>query len=176
MNSQVTASRMRELALRAEKLAAAIDAARDDFRRVDDDHQNPVRRAGFRLEVSAGWARQVAYDMRETAADLARLAARPADACVVPWGVCPEHGNTLISTGRQSRCRACGQVWPYDRLSSPCTEPARWLLTDRTGAQSRLCDAHTRDAAEVIDGARVEFLNGSELRRDLSARRSAEGR
>jgi hypothetical protein len=37
--------------------------------------------------------------------------------CPVPWGVCPEHGNTLTSTARKTWCRAvgCGRTWAYDR-------------------------------------------------------------
>ncbi|MEV2271214.1 hypothetical protein [Nonomuraea africana] len=73
--------RFGELAARAEDQAAAITALYDEIRQGD----HAVRRTGF---------------------GLVRLAARPADAGVVPWGVCPEHGNTLTSTGGLTRCHA----------------------------------------------------------------------
>jgi hypothetical protein len=158
---QVTPARMRALARQAEALAAAIDAAEEDFRAHSADHEDPVRRAGFRLDDAAGQARAVAVEMQATVADLARIAARPAGSCTIPWGVCPEHGNTLTSTGGTTWCTitGCGRKWGYDRLAMPCAEPARWTLTDAEGAEALICEGHARDARNRLEGATVVPLS-----------------
>ena len=153
----VTPARMRALAGQAKALATAIDAATEDFRGHSADSEDPVRRAGFRLDDAAGQARAIATEMQDTAADLARIAARPTGSCTIPWGVCPEHGNTLTSTGGKTRCivAGCGRTWGYDRLAMPCAEPARWKLTDQHGAKALLCDGHACDARARLEGATV---------------------
>jgi hypothetical protein len=152
-----TPARMRSLAGQAEALATAIDSAKEDFRRHSADHEDPVRHAGFRLDDAAGQARAIATQMHDTAADLARIAARPAGSCTIPWGVCPAHGNTLTSTGGKTWCTitGCGRTWDYDRLAMPCAEPARWKLTDQHGAKVLACDGHARDARNRLEGATV---------------------
>jgi hypothetical protein len=155
----VTPARMRALAGQAEALAAAIAAAHGGFRARDSE--DPVRRAGFRLSDAARQARAVAAGLHETAADLARIAARPPGSCVIPWGVCPEHGNTLTSTGGKTWCTTprCGRAWGHDRLAMPCAEPARWKLTDQHGAEALLCDGHALDARNRLEGAMVVPLD-----------------
>ncbi len=155
----VTPARMRALAGQAEALAAAIAAAHGGFRARDSE--DPVRRAGFRLSDAAGQARAVAAGLHETAADLARIAARPPGSCVIPWGVCPEHGNTLTSTGGKTWCTTprCGRAWGHDRLAMSCAEPARWKLTDQHGAEALLCDGHALDARNRLEGAMVVPLD-----------------
>jgi hypothetical protein len=63
---------LRELAGRAEQLAADIAAVQDRLRAAGDE---PTGRAGFRLDA-AGWARQAAEDLATTAEDLARVRGR----------------------------------------------------------------------------------------------------
>ncbi|MBB3724566.1 hypothetical protein [Nonomuraea dietziae] len=119
----------------------AITALHEELRQGDD----AVRRTGFRLNDAAGWARKIAQDLQETASDMARIAARPDDSCAVPWGVCPEHGNTLTSTGGTTRCRTCGRTWGYNRDNAPCAEPATHRLTDADGVEALICDGHAID-------------------------------
>jgi hypothetical protein len=156
-------ARFREIASGARALADAIGLAHAGLRGADVEY---VRRAGFRLDDAAGQARSIAGELEATAADLDRFYARPADACQIPWGICPEHGNTLTGTGGQASCRVCGRVWDYDRLSLPCEEPARWMLADAHGAAVRVCDGHAADARERLDGARLTPVTSGELRED----------
>jgi hypothetical protein len=160
-SQDVTPARMRALAGQAEALAAAIDSAKEGFRAHSADYEDPVRRAGFRLDDAAGQARSIAGELQETAADLARIAARPEGSCTIPWGACPEHGNTLTSTGRKTWCTAagCGRGWGYDRVTMPCAEPARWKVTDQHGAGGLLCDGHALDARQRLEGATVVPLS-----------------
>ena len=114
------AGRALGLAIRAEALADEIDALHRDIGVARDE---PVRRAGFRCDTAIGWMRQASAELQDTSDHLDRIAAamKPG-ACPVPWGVCPEHGNTLTSTGGKAWCRAtgCGRTWDYGGAGSPC--------------------------------------------------------
>jgi hypothetical protein len=80
-------------------------------------------------------------------------------ACTIPWGVCPEHGNTLVGTGGKTWCRVigCGRTWGYDRVGLPCIEAARWMVTDQHGDAIVMCDGHALDARKRLEGTRVEL-------------------
>ncbi|MEV4161876.1 hypothetical protein [Nonomuraea dietziae] len=148
-----TPAHVRELAAQAEQLADAIEALRRQLSRGEDT----LRRTGYRLDDAAGWVRQAAQDLQATASDMARLAALPTDACAVPWGVCPEHGNTLIASGNMTTCKSagCRRTWGYNRDTAPCAEPATHRLIVAEGHETLVCDGHALDArARLI--ARIE--------------------
>jgi hypothetical protein len=151
------AGRALSLAVRAEALADEVDALHRDIRTARDE---PVRRAGFRCATAVGWMRQAGTELAETAGHLERIAAamKPR-ACAVPWGACPDHGNTLTSTGGKTWCRVtgCGRKWDYDCVGLPCIDPARWKVTDRHGQACMMCDGHALDARKRLEGACVEL-------------------
>ena len=160
MDSPVTPASLRELAARADQLAADMEAAQAGLRSAGDE---PTRRVGYRLDDGAGRARQAAASLHETAADLARLRARSATTCPAEWGVCPEHGNTLRGTGGRSWCvhPGCGRTWDYDRDGQACTEPAAFEVRgigDTPDGWGRLCAGHTLTARESIDGIQVRAI------------------
>jgi hypothetical protein len=111
------------LSARAAVLADEIDSLHEAIRTAGDE---PVRRVGFRCDSAIGWVRQASTELGDTADHLERVAALRPGSCLVQWGVCPEHGNTLTATGGATRCRVpgCCRAWPYDRVGLPCTEPA----------------------------------------------------
>jgi hypothetical protein len=155
--AEAIAGRSLSLAVRLEALADEIDALHGDIRAARDE---PVRRAGFRCDTAIGSLRQASAELQETADHLDRVAAamKPG-ACAVPWGVCPEHGNTLSGSGRTTWCRAaaCGRTWTYDRVGLPCVESARWAVTDKHGSHSVMCGGHALDARKRLEGSRVEL-------------------
>jgi hypothetical protein len=147
------AARARELAAHAEALTSAITTLHHDIRAAQDES---VRRAGFRCDTARGGTQEAVGELRETASDLDRIAASAmSGTCPIPWGVCPNHGNTLISSGGRAWCRTpgCARTWNYDRVSLPCIEPARWTITDKHGGSSLMCDGHAVDATKRIEGA-----------------------
>jgi hypothetical protein len=152
---------LRDLAAAAEHLAARIDVADSALAADPDDHRS---RTGFRLSDAAGQCRQAAAALEETAGDLARIAAVPAHACPIGWGVCPDHGNTLTGSGGRAWCRSagCGRRWGYDRLGSPCAEPVTHRVTDAEGTVHDVCDGHAIDCRERLIGATVTRLTRPE--------------
>jgi hypothetical protein len=68
-----TPAEVRELAARAERLAAAVAGMHDRLAAAGDE----VRRAGYRLPDVAGSIEQAGAELVETAADLARVGAAP---------------------------------------------------------------------------------------------------
>ncbi|KAB2341522.1 hypothetical protein [Actinomadura rudentiformis] len=177
--TRVSPERMRSIASVADGLAHLIEFARADSRSVAAPDGAPAarpvdtftegdlaRRAGFRLPDAAGQARQIAREMRQTATSSERIAAVPTDACRIPWPVCPEHGNTISSTGGRSWCRrpGCGRRWDYDRGDIPCPEPVRWRVTDQHGDGGPMCDGHALDARTALIGGTVVPLDEDEGR------------
>jgi len=156
-HASAAVDRALSLAVRAAALADEIEALHDAVRAARDE---PVRRAGFRCDAAVDWVRQASAELADTADQLERVAAamRPG-ACSVQWGVCPEHGNTLIGMGRKTWCRVtgCGRGWPYDRIDLPCIEPARWQVTDQNGGTTVMCDGHALDARQSLAGAGIEL-------------------
>jgi hypothetical protein len=155
--SAAAAGRVLSLAVRAEALADEINRLHRDIRAAGDE---PVPWTGFRCDTAVGWIRQASTELQATAGHSERVAAamKPG-AYAVPWGVCPEHGNTLTGTGGKTWCRAirCHRTWDYDRGSLPCIEPARWTVTEKHGQASVICDAHALDARKRLENARVEL-------------------
>jgi hypothetical protein len=150
----MTPAQARELAATAADLCRQLREA--DFARVA--HPDPAqRRAGWRLNMAAGGLRSAAEELLATADELARLAARRADACPMPWGTCPEHGATLRASGGRCWCTApgCSRRWDHNRLCEPCTEPVTHRIVDTEGDQLNLCDGHATDARASIIGATV---------------------
>jgi hypothetical protein len=138
-----TPGQVRELAARAEELAASIDTLAGQLSQAD-----PAGRAGYRLPDAAGLVRQAAYELVETAADLVRSAHRPFTFCSMSWGACPEHGSTLVTTGGITRCaaRGCSRTWDYGREFAPCAEFATHRLIDAEGGEVLVCTGHAVDA------------------------------
>jgi hypothetical protein len=151
------AARALGLPVRAAALADEIGALHRDIRPARDE---PVRRAGFRCDTALGRVRQASTELADTVDHSDRIAAatKPG-ACLVPWGVCPEHGNTLTTTGRKTWCQETGygRTWTYDRGGLPCIEPTRWRVTDNHGEVAVMCDGHALDAGKRLEGAWIEL-------------------
>jgi hypothetical protein len=137
----VDPARLRVLASRAEALTAEVRA-------LCDSAPEPGHLAEARL--AADLLAQGAEGLQRAAADLARLQAQP---CGLPWGVCPEHGNTLDFMAGVTTCRVCRRTWDRDRLRRPCLEPVTWKVIDRAGAETRMCDGHVLGARAAAAGA-----------------------
>ncbi|ALE76875.1 hypothetical protein FRP1_29320 (plasmid) [Pseudonocardia sp. EC080625-04] len=148
----VTPAELRDLAARAEQLAGELAAVEDRMRDTTDE---PARHVRFRLLDASGSVLAASQAVLDTASDLARVRGR--SGCGADWGVCPEHGNTLTSTGGRSWCTALGclRSWGYDRVGLPCTEDVTHELLDSSGGRSLLCAGHALDARARVVGSVV---------------------
>src|SRR5258708_31102675 len=103
--SFLTPADLRDLAARAEQLAADIDAAKVRLRGISED----ARSLGWQLdEDGAASVRRAVRAITETAEDLERVLIRQTPGrrnCAAQWGCCPDHGGTLSGTGGGWRCR-----------------------------------------------------------------------
>ncbi|MGW2016770.1 hypothetical protein [Streptomyces sp. NPDC001927] len=132
-----------------------------DFRARLQTADEDTRGTGFRLEDAAGAIRHARDALSEGTSDLTRArAVRDGSVCAVPWGVCPDHGNTLRSSGGRCWCTelACARSWGYDRLGSACGEPLTHNVTDAHGGSFLACRAHAMDADERLEGGTVTAL------------------
>jgi hypothetical protein len=81
--------------------------------------------------------------------------------CAAEWGICPDHGPTLTSSGGVCWCHwpGCGRRWDYDRLGEDCAEPGTHRVTGTNGVSVICCSVHGAEATQALDGAVVEPLN-----------------
>ena len=165
-----TAGGGRDTAPITRDVTAAEHAVRDARAAVTGWHDDRPGGAPWAARRAAADRALTALDNAARAVDAARaalihdieiitdavLAADPSR-CQVPWGVCPEHGNTLTTSGGRTRCRwsGCGRTWPGNRVQAHCGEPATALIADAGGEQSRLCAGHWADARERLIGVRL---------------------
>ncbi|WP_188192130.1 hypothetical protein [Nonomuraea sp. SYSU D8015] len=141
----VTPAHLRALANRAEALTAEVRALCDSTSIGSPEHD-----ALAAARHAADWLARGAEDLLRSAQDLTAVQPQP---CGMPWGVCPEHGNTLSSRAGVSTCRVCRRDWAYDRLGQPCREPVTWKVIDRSGVETRMCDGHVLGARAAAAGS-----------------------
>ncbi|MEV6179971.1 hypothetical protein [Streptomyces sp. NPDC052015] len=156
-SGEPTPAELRALMAEATALQGRINDVQERLRASEE-----TRHTAFRLDDAAGRVAQAGEALGETASDLARTrAARDPKLCDVPWGVCPDHGNTLRGSGGRAWCTdpTCGRSWDYDRLGNACAEPATHTVTDAEGGTMRTCDGHTKDVANRLDGAVITALS-----------------
>jgi hypothetical protein len=150
-----TPSRLLAIATRAERLAAELAIVQATLRNSGDE---PIRRAGWRLDDAAAEVGRVARAITATARALAfieRVRERPH--CAAHWGCCPEHGATLAGSGGWCWCTApgCGRVWKADRMDLPCDEPPAFMVVDTAGKEGLVCAGHAIAARRQLAGGRL---------------------
>ncbi|GGT09045.1 hypothetical protein ACFFV7_38120 [Nonomuraea spiralis] len=150
----VTPAQLRDLARRAQDLAAEVRSVCDAEPAGSPEHDQ-LRAARH----AADWLDRGGEDLQRAAGDLARLRALREQVCGMPWGVCPEHGNTLSHRANITECRVCHRTWPQDRAGKPCQEMVRWKVTDQAGTVTRMCDGHVLGARAVLQGATFSRLD-----------------
>lgn len=85
------------------------------------------------------------------------MPSRPPAARNIPWGVCPDHGATLASSGEVTQCQECGRSWPGDQLNQPCPEPITGTEEARHLMRTGMCAGHAL-ALTAVYGIETEPL------------------
>lgn len=157
----MTAAHLR-LAVDAERAlrdaGAALGVWRGDGGSAWSVRRAAAGRALDRLDEAArATAAARAALVREIEAETDRMLAADGAVCAVGWGVCPEHGNTLSSSGGRTWCRrsGCGREWDGRRVDSHCDELAVVVAADQHGGTMRLCVGHWLDAQASLVGAKL---------------------
>ncbi|MDR8413750.1 hypothetical protein [Nonomuraea sp. 3-1Str] len=150
----VTPAQLRDLASRAEALAAEVRSLCDSepAGSPESDRLRAARHA-------ADWLARGGEDLQRAAGDLARLRSQPEQPCGIPWGVCPEHGNTLSAGAGVTTCRVCRRTWNDDRAGRPCPEPVTWKVTDSSGTETKVCNGHVLAARAAVRAATFTRLD-----------------
>lgn len=160
--AEPTAAELSALAADTEALATRIRSTHSRLAAADgtapDGRYGAIRQ---HLDHAASVVHDTAKTIKRAADDYdhARRLAAMTDTtvCTVPWGVCPEHGNTLRSTAGESWCEVvrCGRRWTYDRLDRPCGQPLTHHITDTDRAEFDVCNGHALDAEQRLEGATI---------------------
>lgn len=152
------------------------DDLQDVHNRLHASSDAAERHTGFRLDTLTAELRRAARELGHTATELTRVHNIRSEVgrCQADWGVCPDHGNTITTSGGTSVCGVDGRSWDYDRLGRPCGEPATEVVTDLAGDTTRMCHGHALAARDNWHGApRVagsKAAGGAESMRNCSGR------
>ncbi|WP_414943178.1 hypothetical protein [Amycolatopsis sp. cmx-11-32] len=150
---------LRALAAEADALAERTAELATRLTTAADDH---LQRLAQPMHKATDDLIDCTDEITRTAEYLTRVrVSRDPNLCDVPWGVCPAHGVTLRSADDRAWCTksGCANTWEYDRLHTPCTEPATATATDEDGATGSLCSAHASDAAQRLIGCTIHYLD-----------------
>jgi hypothetical protein len=160
MTTEPTPADVRALIAQAEALDKACKELADRFSATTAE---PVRRQAHVITEAASWLTNLTEDLERVAGKLTRIrSARGHGQCRIPWGVCPDHGNTLKSSGGKSWCMTCGREWNYDRAGLPCGEPVTSVVVDMEGTEFTTCAGHTIDVEKRLINATIRPLNGED--------------
>ncbi|WP_214324407.1 hypothetical protein [Nonomuraea sediminis] len=148
----ISPAQLRDLASRADALRAEARALYASL-----PAESPERAHLQAAHQATDWLQRAGEDLQRAAEDLARF--RALQECGFPWGVCPEHGNTLSFMVNVTTCRVCGRTWDNDRRSQKCREPVTWKVTDPVGTETLMCNGHVLGARAATNGATFTRLD-----------------
>ncbi len=130
--------------VRVDEIAVAAMTLAEDLHAATQNMPESVELRRFRrdLDQAATTFRDLATKLEVTAGKLVRLAANEGQACGVGWGVCPEHGLTLMNVGDTVTCHVlgCGRenVGEVER----CVHPVGYRVVDAAGPSLLTCAGH----------------------------------
>lgn len=155
-----TPHRLQALAAAAISLAESIEAA-DQHLSTDETYD--TRAASVRLDAAARSCRAIASELEATAGELTRITAVGGVTCDIAWGVCPNHGITLlVPTGDAMTCRVPGcREGSADPITHRCGEPVKYRVVDAAGAAFLACTGHALACRQQLTGAVITLASDS---------------
>ncbi|GAA1564619.1 MULTISPECIES: hypothetical protein [Kribbella] len=130
--------------VRVDEIAVAAMTLAEDLQAATQTMPESVELRRFRrdLDHAVTTFRDLASRLEATAGKLVRLAANEGQACGVGWGVCPEHGLTLMNLGDTITCHVLGchreNVGDVER----CSHPVAYRVVDAAGPALLTCAGH----------------------------------
>jgi hypothetical protein len=130
--------------VRVDEIAVAAMALSDNLQAATRGMPESVELRRFRrdLDQAASTFRTIAGELEVTAGNLIRLAANQAQSCGVGWGVCPEHGLTLMNVGETVTCHVLGCHLENEGAVERCEHPVAYRVVDAAGPALFTCAGH----------------------------------
>ncbi|MFI6829708.1 hypothetical protein ACIBG5_21625 [Kribbella sp. NPDC050241] len=130
--------------VRVDEIAVAAMALSENLQAATRGMPESVELRRFRRELdqAASTFRTIAGELEATAGSLVRLAASEAQACGVGWGVCPEHGLTLMNVGDTVTCHILGCHRQNEGAVERCQHPVAYRVVDAAGPSLLTCAGH----------------------------------
>ena len=130
--------------VRVDEIAVAAMALSENLQAATRGMPETVELRRFRrdLDQAASTFRTIASELEVTAGQLIRLAANEGQACGVGWGVCPEHGLTLMNVGETVSCHILGCEHTNEGAVERCQHPVAYRVVDAAGPSLLTCAGH----------------------------------
>ncbi|MEI8409920.1 MULTISPECIES: hypothetical protein [unclassified Kribbella] len=151
-----TPVRVDEIAVAAKALSENLQAATRGM------PESPELRALRRdLDQAASTLGSVAGALEATAGNLIRLAATEGRSCGVGWGVCPEHGLTLMNVGETVTCHVLGCHRENEGAVERCEHPVVYRVVDAAGPALLTCAGHAIACRLYLDDTVITLASDS---------------
>ncbi|MGZ0153278.1 hypothetical protein ACXJJ3_39875 [Kribbella sp. WER1] len=130
--------------VRVDEIAVAAMTLAEDLQAATQTMPESVELRRFRrdLDHAVTTFRDLAGRLEATAGKLVRLAANEGQACGVGWGVCPEHGLTLMNLGDTITCHVLGCHRENAGDVERCSHPVAYRVVDAAGPALLTCAGH----------------------------------
>jgi len=130
--------------VRVDEIAVAAMALSENLQAATRGMPETVELRRFRrdLDQAASTFRTIASELEVTAGKLVRLAANEGQTCGVGWGVCPEHGLTLMNVGETVTCHILGCERANEGAVERCEHPVAYRVVDAAGPSLLTCAGH----------------------------------
>jgi hypothetical protein len=149
--------------VRVDEIAVAAMALSENLLAATRGLPESVESRQFRrdLDEAADTFRTVANELETTAGHLVRLAANEGQTCGVTWGVCADHGLTLMNVGEVVTCHVLGCHREQEAVVERCTQPVAYRVVDVAGPALLTCAGHAIACRLHLDGAVITLASDS---------------
>jgi hypothetical protein len=150
--------------VRVDEIALAAKALSEDLLTATRGLPESVESRQLRRDLDAAVEtfRTVASHLQSTAGSLVRLAASEGLVCGVTWGVCPDHGLTLMNVdGEMASCHVLGCHHQQQAPAERCPQPVAYKVVDAAGPALFTCAGHAIACRLHLDGAVITLTTDS---------------
>ncbi|GAB2611207.1 hypothetical protein [Kribbella endophytica] len=149
--------------VRVDEIALAAKALSEDLLAATQGMPESVASRQLRrdLDNAVETFRAVASELQSTAGSLVRLAASEGQVCGVTWGVCPDHGLTLMNVGDVATCHVLGCHHEQQGPTEHCAQPVAYKVVDVAGPALFTCAGHAIACRLHLDGAVITLATDS---------------
>ncbi|GAA1588298.1 hypothetical protein GCM10009789_47250 [Kribbella sancticallisti] len=149
--------------VRVDQIAVAAMALSENLLDATKGLPESVESRQFRrdLDEAADTFRAVAGELETTAGNLVRLAATEGQTCGVSWGICADHGLTLMNVGEVVTCHVLGCHREQEAVVERCTQPVAYRVVDVAGPALMTCAGHAIACRLHLDGAVITLATDS---------------